>query len=112
MDNGGAPDPELDPLVMILPLADDRLLWRRTAAVQAADTGDQVFAYEHRAIGRTLRLDAQGRVYGQDSEGVVRLFGRGGALALAVALNAIYDGLDGYRPTQVVLPESATQSGP
>ena len=34
---------------------------------------------------------------------IVRLFGRGGPLALAVALNAVFDGADDTRPSRVVL---------
>jgi hypothetical protein len=89
-----------------LPIEADRSLWHCTQRISATDTGETVYAYEHRSIGRTLRLDGTGRVYGQDAEGVVRLFGRGGALALAVALNAIYDGMDQYRPAKIVLPEA------
>lgn len=96
---------ETDPLQLVLPEAADRLAWRCTQRVAAADTHETVFVYEHRGIGRALRLDARGRVYGQDAEGTVRLFGRGGPLALAIALNAVYDGMDRYRPSQVVIPE-------
>lgn len=94
-----------DPLALILPVPGDRAMWHQTGSVISRDTEVTVFVYEHRAIGRTLRLDAGGRVYGQDPEGVVRLFGRGGAFALAVALNAVYDGMDQYRPSEIVLPE-------
>lgn len=97
-----------DPLRLVLPEAADRLAWRCTARTEASDTHETVFCYEHRGIGRTLRLDGHCRVYGQDPEGTVRLFGRGGALALAVALNAVYDGMDRYRPSRVVIPEPAT----
>ena len=97
-----------DPLQALLPEAADRLAWQCTGTTVASDTRDTVYAYEHRGIGRTLRLDAQCRVYGQDPEGTVRLFGRGGPLALAIALNAIYDGMDRYRPSRVVIPEAAT----
>lgn len=96
----------VDPLARILPLAEDRAGWHCAGSVEASDTHHTVFEYEHRGIGRTLRLDAEGRVYGQDAEGVVRLFGRGGALALAIALNALYDGMDAHRPSRVVLPEA------
>ena len=96
-----------DPLATILPEPDDRAPWRRAGESTAADTQQTVFHYEHRATGRTLRLGADGRVYGQDPEGVVRLFGRGGPLALAVALNVVYDGLDRGRPRRVVLPGTA-----
>lgn len=94
-----------DPLCLVLPEATDRLAWHCTGRTVARDTRETVFSYEHRAMGRALRLDAQGRVYGQDPEGAVRLFGKGGPLALAVALNAVYDGMDQHRPTRVVLPE-------
>ena len=97
-----------EPLTIVLPEAADRLAWRCTSRVVASDTHDTVYCYEHRGMGRTLRLDAQCRVYGQDPEGTVRLFGRGGPLALAVALNAVYDGMDRYRPSRVVIPEPAT----
>ena len=93
-----------DPLTEVLPEAADRLSWRCATRVVASDTGETVFEYEHIAMGRSLRLDAHLRVYGQDPQGVVRLFGRGGALALAVALNAVYDGHDDYRPTRIILP--------
>ena len=93
-----------DPLRLVLPEAADRLAWSCTGRAVARDTGATVFAYEHRVLGRALRLDAQARVYGQDVEGAVRLFGRGGALALAVALNAVYDGGDEHRPARVTLP--------
>lgn len=94
-----------DPLAMILPVEADRELWQRVDESLASDTGVVVVHYEHRRIGRTLRLDGQCRVYGQDAEGVIRLFGRGGPLALAVALNAVYDGSDEHRPHTVVLPD-------
>lgn len=93
-----------DPLATILPDADDRAPWRHAGASTSVDTQQRVFHYEHQATGRMLRLDVDGRVYGQDPEGVVRLFGRGGPLALAVALNVVYDGLDRGRPRRVVLP--------
>ena len=96
-----------DPLQRVLPEAADRLSWRCTARITAADTGETVYCYEHSGMGRALRLDARCRVYGQDPEGAVRLFGRGGPLALSVALNAAYDGMDRYRPATVVLPEPA-----
>lgn len=94
-----------DPLRLILPEAADRLAWHCTDRTQAADTHETVLHYEHRHSGRTLRLDARCRVYGQDPEGTVRLFGRGGPLALTVALNAVYDGMDQYRPARVVIPD-------
>ena len=94
-----------DPLCLVLPEAADRLAWHCTARTVAGDTNETVFHYEHRAMSRALRLDARGRVYGQDPEGAVRLFGKGGPLALAIALNAIYDGMDQHRPSRVVLPE-------
>ena len=96
------------PLCLVLPEAGDRLAWRVTARTIAGDTKETVFHYEHRALGRSLRLDAHGRVYGQDPEGAVRLFGKGGPLALAIALNAVYDGMDQHRPSRVVLPAMAT----
>ncbi|MPZ74135.1 MAG: hypothetical protein GEU74_13045 [Nitriliruptorales bacterium] len=99
------------PLRLILPVAADRLAWRCPRRSVAADTGETVFHYEHQRTGRWLRLDQSGRVYGQDPQGVVRLFGRGGALALAVALNAVYDGMDHHRPTEVVLLGAATSEG-
>lgn len=108
MDAAAHVDHDIDPLGMILPRAEDRVLWHCTAQRTAADTGAIVFSYEHRGIGRTLHLDDQARVYGQDPEGVVRLFGRGGPLALVVALNALYDGMDQYRPAEVLLPGDAT----
>jgi hypothetical protein len=96
-----------DPLGRIFPNDADRLAWRCGRRSTAADTQEEVLHYEHQQIGRWLRLDAAGRVYGEDPEGVVRLFGRGGALALSVALNAVFDGMDAYRPTEVVIPSSA-----
>lgn len=96
-----------DPLARVLPEARDRSAWRHVGCVEATDTGDAVFEYEHRISGRTLRLDGAVRVYGQDAQGVVRLFGRGGPLALAIALNAVFDGLDQHRPSTVVLPTAA-----
>lgn len=107
MDAATSVDHEANPLAMILPRGEDRALWHCTGERPAADTGATVFSYEHRGIGRTLHLDDQGRVYGQDPEGVVRLFGRGGPLALVVALNALYDGMDQYRPAEVRLPGDA-----
>jgi hypothetical protein len=98
-------DTPTTPLEQLLPEPQDRKGWHCTAQVMAADTQATVFVYEHLAIGRALRLDADGRVYGQDPEGTVRLFGRGGPLALAVALNALYDGRDEYRPARVVIPQ-------
>lgn len=106
-----APDDLVGPLQSILPSPADRLAWRCSRRSVAADTKEVVFHYEHQHIGRSLRLDQAGRVYGQDPEGVVRLFGRGGRLALAVALNAVYDGMDHHRPAQVVLPPRATAGG-
>lgn len=97
-----------DPLCLVLPEASDRLAWHCTARTVAGDTKETVFHYEHLAMGRSLRLDAGGRVYGQDAEGAVRLFGKGGAMALAIALNAVYDGMDQHRPSRVVLPEPAS----
>lgn len=97
-----------DPLAMILPVEADRQLWHRVGESVASDTHAVVVHYAHRRIGRTLRLDGQCRVYGQDAQGVIRLFGRGGPLALAVALNAVYDGSDQHRPNTVVLPEGGS----
>jgi hypothetical protein len=100
-------DPAMGPLRMIFPNDVDRAAWwcgRRSAA---ADTREEVFHYQHQHIGRWLRLDARARVYGEDAEGTVRLFGRGGAMALAVALNAVYDGMDAYRPSQIVIPQQS-----
>lgn len=91
------------PLAAILPTPADRRPWRCADTAVAADTGETVLHYEHQHTGRRLRLDRHGRVYGQDAEGVVRLFGRGGALALAVALNAVYDGFDELRPAEVAV---------
>ena len=102
-DAGGGVGPG-GPLDMIFPDAADRLAWRCGRRSTAADTQEIVFHYEHQHVGRWLRLDGAGRVYGEDPEGVVRLFGRGGALALSVALNAVFDGMDAHRPTEVVLP--------
>ena len=105
-------DPAMGPLRMIFPEAGDRAAWfcgRRSAA---ADTREEVFHYQHQHIGRWLRLDADGRVYGEDAEGTVRLFGRGGAMALAVALNAVYDGMDAYRPAQIVIPQRSDRRSP
>ena len=96
-----------DPLQLVLPVAADRLAWHCIARTVARDTNETVYHYEHRAMGRALRLDATGRVYGQDPEGAVRLFGKGGPLALAIALNAVYDGMDQHRPSRVELPEPA-----
>ena len=95
-----------DPLAAILPAPVDRAAWSPTGTTVAADTRATVVTYEHHATGRRLRLDAGGRVYGQDAEGVVRLFGRGGPLALAVALNVVFDGADALRPSRVVLPDA------
>jgi hypothetical protein len=100
--------PAADPLASILPRAKDRAAWICTHSTIASDTAAEVLHYEHQPSGRTLRLDGTGRVYGQDPQGVVRLFGRGGAMALAVALNVVFDGMDHLRPGEVVLPESAT----
>lgn len=97
---------DADPLALILPEAADRLSWFLVDTATAADTGERVAIFQHRATGRALRLDAACRVYGEDAQGVVRLFGRGGAMALAVALNAAYDGADDLRPARVVLPDA------
>lgn len=96
-----------DPLELVLPNSADREAWHCTERTTAVDTHETVFHYEHRNLGRTLRLDQHARVYGQDPEGTVRLFGRGGALALAVALNAVFDGADRHRPSRIVIPEPA-----
>ena len=97
-----------DPLAGVLPDAADRVSWLREEIVTADDTREAVVVYRHTATGRALRLDETGRVYGEDAQGVVRVFGRGGALALAVALNAVYDGADHLRPSRVTLPETAS----
>lgn len=101
-------DDVLAPLAQIFPLARDRLAWQCARRVTAQDTHAEVLCYEHRRIGRCLRLDREGRVYGEDPQGVVRLFGRGGAMALAVALNAVFDGMDEFRPQEVALPREET----
>lgn len=93
-----------DPLERLFPEPADRAPWMCVGRVIAADTGESVLEYQHTAIGRTLRLDDSGRVYGQDAQGVVRVFGRGGALALSIALNALFDGQDARRPSRVVIP--------
>ena len=93
-----------DPLADVLPEAADRLSWHLLETVIAADTGERVAIFRHAVTGRSLRLDAACRVYGEDAQGVIRLFGRGGPMALAVALNAVYDHADHLRPIRVVLP--------
>jgi hypothetical protein len=98
---------DMTALRLIFPQRQDLAGWRCGRRSTAVDTQEEVFHYEHHHIGRWLRLDAQGRVYGQDAEGTVRLFGRGGPLALAVALNAVYDGMDAYRPAEIVIPQAA-----
>lgn len=98
---------DADPLAAILPEAADRLSWFLEDTATAADTGERVAVYRHQATGSSLRLDERGRVYGQDAQGVIRLFGRGGPMALAVALNAAYDRAEHLRPARVVLPEAA-----
>ncbi len=103
---------QVDPLQQVLPDAADRGAWQCVGRVTSRDTGETVFEYEHRVIGRTLRLDAAARVYGQDPEGSVRLFGRGGGLALSIALNAIYDGMDEHRPARVTLPKARASRRP
>lgn len=95
---------DADPLALILPEAADRLSWFLVATATAADTAERVAIYRHQETGRSLRLDAAGRVYGEDAQGVIRLFGRGGPMALAVAINAVYDRADHLRPIRVVLP--------
>lgn len=95
-----------DPLAAILPEAADRLSWFLVDTATAADTGERVAIYRHQATGGSLRLDHRGRVYGEDAQGVVRLFGRGGPMALAVAINAAYDHADHLRPARVVFPEA------
>lgn len=99
-----------DPLAAVLPEAADRLSWYLADTVSAADTGERVAVFRHVVTGRCLRLDSACRVYGEDAQGVIRLFGRGGAMALAVALNAAYDGADHLRPARVVLPPPAAES--
>ena len=101
-----------DPLDDIFPVPEDRRAWRRVGSRISADTRETVYAYEHTGIGRALHLDSRGRVYGHDPEGVVRLFGRGGALALAVALNALFDGHDEHRPSRVTLPPPTSARSP
>ena len=98
---------DADPLAAILPDASDRLSWFLMETAIAADTQERVAIYRHQVTGRSLRLDAVGRVYGEDAQGVIRLFGRGGPMALAVAINAAYDGADHLRPVRVVLPQPA-----
>ena len=93
-----------DPLGRILPSPHDRDAWELTHRSTAVDTGQVVAHYRHRRTQGTLRLDDAGRVYGQDVEGVVRLFGRGGPLALHVALNIAFDGHPDLWPTRVVVP--------
>ena len=104
-----------DPLAalrLVLPDAPDADDWRRVATSTSADTDVVVHHYQHRTTLRTLRLDDGGRVYGQDPEGVVRLFGRGGPLALHVALNMVFDGFEECRPRRVVSPRSRVSRGP
>lgn len=96
---------DVDPLSVILPAPADRASWTQVETATAADTHERVAIYRHNVTGRALRLDAAGRVYGEDAQGVIRLFGRGGAMALAVALNAVYDRADHLRPERVVLPD-------
>ena len=98
--------PATDPLAMILPERVDRSAWTLVETATAADTRERVAIFQHQQTGRCLRLDASGRVYGEDAQGVIRLFGRGGPMALAVALNAVYDRADQLRPVRVVLPET------
>lgn len=98
---------DVDPLEMILPEPQDRASWTLLHMVTAADTRESVLIYRHTVTGRALRLDRACRVYGEDAQGVIRLFGRGGMMALAVALNAVYDGADDLRPTRVLLPGAA-----
>ena len=105
-------DPAMGPLRMVFPRADDRAAWWCGRRSEAADTRREVFHYQHQHIGRWLRLDADGRVYGEDAEGTVRLFGRGGTMALAVALNAVYDGMDDHRPAQIVIPQRSDHRPP
>ena len=93
-----------DPLTVVLPEAADRLAWTLVDTATAADTHERVGIFRHAVTGRCLRLDAACRVYGEDAQGVIRLFGRGGAMALAVALNAVYDHAEHLRPARVVLP--------
>ena len=95
-----------DPLDAVLPRPCDRLAWSTSGQVTAADTRETVTVYRHDRSGRSLLLDDEGRVYGRDAQGTVRLFGRGGPLALAVALNVVFDGQDHLRPAEVVLPDA------
>ena len=99
-----AEDRNLRALSRVLPDAADRTDWYHSHTSTAADTGARVHHYVFRFAGRALRLDDRGRVYGQDPQGVVRLFGRGGPLALHVALNMVFDGYQDRRPRRIVLP--------
>src|SRR5688500_6023055 len=91
-------DPQMRALARVLPEATDREGWHLISTSRAADTGVPVHHYVFRHTARVLRLDDRGRVYGEDREGVVRLFGRGGPLALHIALKMIFDGCEDRRP--------------
>ena len=99
-----APVDDLGVLSRIIPEREDQQDWYVSHQTRASDTEALVTHYVHRHSLRMLRLDERGRVYGQDPEGVVRLFGRGGPLALHVALNMVFDGIEDRRPKKVVLP--------
>ena len=92
------------PLQLIFPEPADQAAWERTDETTAADTGKVVHHYRHRTTLRCLRLDEAGRVYGMDPEGVVRLFGRGGPLALHVVINMVFDQRPDLRPATIALP--------
>ena len=104
MANAAAVVEELGILARIIPDPLDQADWYVSHRSRAVDTQLLVNHYVHRNSMRVLRLDDRGRVYGQDAEGVVRLFGRGGPLALHVALNMVFDGIEERRPKKVVLP--------
>lgn len=95
---------DLGILTRIIPDPDDLSDWYVSHQSRASDTQHRVTHFVHRRSLRVLRLDDRGRVYGQDPEGVVRLFGRGGPLALHVALNTVFDGIEERRPKKIVLP--------
>ena len=94
-----------DPLGDIFPEPADRAAWHRTGGGRGIDTDEDVVTYEHIGTGRKLHLGLDGRVYGQDPEGAHRVFGRGGHLALKIALNVVFDGFESHRPSRIVLPQ-------
>jgi hypothetical protein len=96
-----------EPLALILPLASDRAAWQLIDETVATDTGQVVYHYRHGVTLQCLRLDSAGRVYGRDAEGAVRLFGRGGPLALHVAINIVFDQHPDLRPQRIVVPRRA-----